>query len=234
MSGIAKRLDELRERVAAAARAAGRSPETVRVLAVSKRFAPECVREAVAAGQTAFGENRVQEGVAKREALDDLPDTVEWHLIGSLQRNKVRRALEHFDVIQSVDRPELVDALAKAASSIGVRRRVMLQVDVDDEPQKGVVAPHAAPALLEAIDATSELEATGLMAIPATRARAEDMRPAFARLRELRDELARGRPPGHALDELSMGMSADFEIAIAEGATWVRLGTAIFGPREAP
>jgi pyridoxal phosphate enzyme (YggS family) len=235
VSELIERLRDVRERIDAAARAAGRSPSEVRLIAVSKTFPAAVVREAIACGQRAFGESRVQEAARKIPEVGEAPGiTLEWHLVGRLQRNKARRAVELFDVIHSVDRPELARALARAARALGLRPRVLIQVDLDDEPQKGGVAPSGAAALLEEIEKLDALEPVGLMAIPRACDDAERMRPSFARLRDLRDELNRSRPGRPALGELSMGMTADFEAAIREGATWVRVGTAIFGERERP
>jgi pyridoxal phosphate enzyme (YggS family) len=231
MNPLEERIAALRERLAAAASAAGRDAASVHLLAVSKTFGAEHVIEAASLGLRAFGENRVQEAEEKIPAVGTPGGAqLEWHLIGRLQRNKARRAAALFDVIQSVDRPELARTLSKAAGELGRRPRVLLQIDVDGEPQKGGTTPEAAPALADEVAALPHLELVGLMTIPRARADAESQRPAFARLRTLAEEL-KLRHPG--LTELSMGMTADFEVAIAEGATWVRLGTAVFGQRSA-
>ena len=227
MSAILERLADVRARIASAARKAGRDPGDVKLLAVTKGFPAAQVGEAASAGQLAFGENRVQEAEAKIAALPAL----EWHLIGQLQRNKARRACELFAAIQSVDRAELAQALARHAEALGRRVRVLVQVNVDEEPQKGGVALADAPALVRAIAALPGLDLAGLMAIPRPRPDAESMRPAFAQLRRLRDRIRLEAPGGPRLEELSMGMSDDFEIAIQEGATIVRVGSAIFGAR---
>jgi pyridoxal phosphate enzyme (YggS family) len=224
---IAERLRAVRERIDAAARRAGREPASVELLAVSKTFPAEAVREAAAAGQRLFGENRVQEAAAK---IPDCGDGIEWHLVGPLQRNKARRAVELFDVIHAVDRPELARALERAASQLGRRPRVLLEINVDEEPQKAGVAPGETKGLLEEVRACPSLVPAGLMAIPRACDDPEQVRPSFVRLRELREALCRIEP---RLVELSMGMSADFEVAVEEGATLVRVGTAIFGPRHA-
>lgn len=225
---ISEGLREVRERIARAARRSGRDPDSVRLIAVSKTHPAERIAEALDAGIERLGENRVQEAEAKRPQVARLrPDAgVEWHLIGPLQRNKARRAVALFDVVESVDRPALVDALARAAAEIGVRRRVLLQANLDREAQKAGARPEDLPALLDCVRTHPELEAVGLMAIPRQTPDPREQRAAFSRLRELRDGL---RDP--AICELSMGMSADFEVAIEEGATWVRVGTAIFGAR---
>ena len=230
---LTERLADLRERIERAARAAGRTEDQVSVIAVSKTFPASSVLEALAAGQTRFGENRVQEATAKLAELDPAARArAEWHLVGQLQRNKARKAVELFDVIHSVDRPRLASALAGAARDLGRRPRVLLQIDLDGEPQKGGTPPERAAELLAEVDALPELEPVGLMAIPRERDDAEAVAPAFARLRVLLESLNAERAPERKLRELSMGMSADFEVAIREGATLVRIGTAIFGPRE--
>lgn len=227
MSALVERLAEVRGRAADAARKAGRDPARVKLLAVGKGFPVERIREAADAGQLAFGENRVQEAEPKIAALPAL----EWHLIGQLQRNKARLACELFWAIQSVDRAELAHALARHAAALGRRVRVLVQVNVDEESQKGGVALADTPALVREIVSLPALELAGLMAIPRPQPDPEAMRPAFARLRELRDRLRLQAPDGPRLEELSMGMSDDFEIAIQEGATMVRVGSAIFGER---
>ena len=233
MSGLAARLAALRERIAHAARSAGRDPADVKLLAVSKTQPAERVCEAVRAGLTAFGENRVQEAEAKIPAVRALcAENLEWHLIGGLQRNKARRAVELCDVIQSVDRPELLAALDKAAAASGRRPRIFLQVNVDEEPQKSGCAPAELAELARAAEACAHLDWVGLMAIPRACEDPEQVRPSFARLRALLDELNRARPAERRRVELSMGMTADFEVAVQEGATWLRLGTALFGERE--
>ncbi len=232
MSGIGARIEELRKRIETAARAAGRDPRAVRLLAVSKTFPAECVLEAAEAGLRAFGENRVQEAETK------IPDVnaaaavpLDWHLVGQLQRNKARRAVELFDWIHSVDRPALVAALERHAEALGRTPRVFIQVNVDEEEQKGGVLPGQLPALVRQVDALPHLELVGLMTIPRGCEDPEEVRPSFARLRGLLEE-TNARREGAKLAELSMGMSADFEVAIREGATWVRIGSAIFGERQ--
>jgi len=233
VSQVAERLAEIHARIARGARAAGRDPEAVKVLAVSKTQPPERVLEAVHAGVRAFGENRVQEADAKIEAVRRLSDeTLEWHLIGGLQRNKVRRAAALCDVIQSVDRAPLVAALERECAALGRRPRIFLQVNIDAEPQKGGCAPAEVAELARAVDASDHLELVGLMAIPRACEDPEEVRPSFARLRDLLGELNRVRAHSLPLSELSMGMSSDFEVAVEEGATWLRIGTALFGERK--
>jgi pyridoxal phosphate enzyme (YggS family) len=204
--------------VARAAERAGRRPEDVLVIGVSKTVDIERIRAAVAAGVPALGENRVQEAKAKIEALGH---PVDWHLIGHLQTNKVRDALALFDVIHSVDRLELARELDRRAGGRAVR--VLAQVNVGGEASKGGFGPDEVPAALEAISRLANLRVVGLMAIPPIVAGAETARPWFRMLAALAKRVG--------LAELSMGMSADFEVAIEEGATMVRVGTAIFGPR---
>ncbi len=235
MSALAERLATIRARIERAAKSVNRDPSRVKLLAVSKTHGAGRVCEAVAAGLRDFGENRVQEAEAKiPEVLKACAEPLEWHLIGGLQRNKARRAAELFAVIHSVDRPELLAALDKAAAELGRRPRILLQVNIDREPQKGGCLPQTLDGLVEAADACANLELVGLMAIPAVRDTPEEVRPSFARLRKLLEGVNRTRPPERRLPELSMGMSDDFDVAVQEGATWLRLGTALFGERANP
>ncbi len=232
MSQLAQRIEQVRARVGAAARGAGRAPEAVRLLPISKTFPAQTVLEAARAGLDAFGENRVQEAARKIPEVRAGGGKLEWHLVGPLQRNKARKAVELFDVIQSVDRIELALALERAAAALGKRQRILLDVNIDEEPQKSGVLPADLAELLSELDALPHLEPLGLMSIPRACAQAEQVRPSFVRLRGLLEELNRGRSAERRLSELSMGMSADFEVAIQEGATCVRIGTAIFGARR--
>jgi pyridoxal phosphate enzyme (YggS family) len=210
-------LGRVQEAVARACARAGRSPDDVLLIAVSKTMDVERVRLAIAAGVAALGENRVQEAKEKIEALGR---PVPWHLIGSLQTNKARDAARLFDWIHSVDRLELAQELSRRAERA---LNILLQVNLGDEPQKGGVAPAELKRLHEVVAALPNLKVRGLMAIPPATLQPEQARPFFRQLRELRDQLG--------LEHCSMGMSADFEVAIEEGATMVRVGTAIFGPR---
>jgi len=223
---------EVSQRAAAAAASVGRAPAAVRLLAVSKTFPVADVWRLIAEGQLAFGESRVQEAEPKIREVRSRDSRVEWHMIGPLQRNKARRACELFDVIESVDRIELASTLSR----IGVERaqtvRIFLEINVDEEPGKAGVAPDAAGALLDRLGKLPKLRVEGLMAIPQRRPDPAQMRPAFARLRMLAEELRLRAPENAPLTELSMGMSQDFEVAIQEGATWIRVGRAIFGSRE--
>jgi hypothetical protein len=217
MHDISAGLMRVRERIAAAAERTGRRLDDVLLIAVSKTVEIERIREAIAAGASALGENRVQEAKAKVAALGR---PVPWHLIGHLQTNKVKDALATFDVIHSIDRLDLAREIdRRAVGPIDV----LLEVNVAEEPQKSGFAPDAVAAALDVIAGMAHLKVRGLMAIPPVVERAEDSRPAFRTLRELAKR--------HGLGELSMGMSSDFEVAVEEGATMVRVGTAIFGPR---
>ncbi len=223
---LPSRLRMVREQIAAAQRRAG-VDHPVRIVAVTKTFGPDAVRAAVEAGLDAVGENRVQEALDKQDSLSGL--RVEWHLIGSLQQNKARRAAGRFALIHSVDRLALATELNRRTAD-GPRQAVLVQVNCSGEPQKGGVEPAEAAALLDAIRTCERLEVRGLMTMAALTDDAARQRTAFAMLRRLRDALVRD---GHALPELSMGMSGDFEAAVEEGATMVRLGTILFGGRDA-
>lgn len=209
-----------------AAEKAGRNPETVRLLAVSKKVPAERLRVLWGLGQRLYGENRVQEARAK---IPEMPAGGEWHFIGGLQTNKAKEAVEWFDVIESVDRLELAAELQKRAEMAGKNLRVFLEINVGAEAAKHGARPEEANTLFQAVNTMSRLEVRGLMAIPPLREDPEEARPFFRKLREIRDQLEQAS--GAALPELSMGMSHDFPVAIAEGATLVRIGTALFGPR---
>lgn len=219
---VADRLAAVRRRITAAAGAAGRDPDDVLLVAVSKFQPLSAIRAAVAAGHTTFGENRAQELAAK---LDDAPPQARWHFVGRLQRNKVKQVVGRVEMIHSVDRARLAEAIADQARRDHVEQRVLVQVDLAGEEGKGGCAPADLPALLERIAGLEGLRAVGLMTIPPLEA---DPAPMFARLADLRVRLAHAHPD---LVELSMGMSADLEAAVAHGATIVRVGTAIFGAR---
>ena len=197
----------------------------VKIVAVTKTHGADAVRAAVAAGITAVGENRVQEALAKQDQLADV--AVEWHLIGTLQRNKARHAVGRFALIHSVDRLDLAQELARRVAE-GRRQAVLVQVNCSNEPQKGGVEPDALPALLDGLRPLDRLDVRGLMTMAALTADAAEQRGAFRLLRTLRDG---AEAAGHPLPELSMGMSADFPVAVEEGATIVRLGTLLFGER---
>ena len=214
-------LERVLEAIARACARAGRSPDDVRLIAVSKTVEVERIRLALAAGVTALGENRVQEA---REKIETLGRPVPWHLIGSLQSNKAKDAVRLFDWIHSVDRLELARELDRRAHALGRTVDALLEVNVGEESQKAGVRPDEIKTLLDAIAGMGGVRIGGLMAIPPAVESAEQSRPHFRRLRELRDAAG--------LEHLSMGMSADFEVAIEEGSTMVRVGTAIFGERQ--
>lgn len=226
MTTISANLQAVRKRIAAAAQAAGRRPEGITLLAVAKTVAPEGIRAAAAAGQRCFGENYAQEGVAKITALAGLG--LEWHFIGPLQSNKTRLVAEHFDWVHSIDRLKIAERLSQARGSGRPPLQACVQVNVSGEASKSGVAPAEALELARAVAGLSNLRLRGLMAIPEPGEGMASMRRRFAALRELLDRL---NAAGLALDTLSMGMSEDLEAAIAEGATIVRVGTAIFGQR---
>jgi len=216
----------VRSRIAAAAARAGRPAESVRIVAVTKGHPLERAREAAAAGLLDLGENRVQEALAKQDAWPDAP--VRWHLIGHLQRNKVRLAVGRFALIHSLDSIRLADALEAAAAAAGSVQDVLVEVNVAREPQKGGAAPEEAPALVGRAAALPHLRLLGLMAMAPYGASVAEQHRVFGGLRALRDSLATS---ALELAVLSMGMSDDFEAAVEEGATMVRLGTVLFGER---
>jgi pyridoxal phosphate enzyme (YggS family) len=226
---IASNLDAVRRRVASAAERAGRSPDHITLLAVSKTFGTDAVRLAAAAGQRDFGENRVQEGLEKCAALADL--RLAWHLIGHLQSNKARKAAAAFQWIHSIDSVDLLVKIDAAALDLGTQPKLLLQVDLAGEASKfGADAGRIGDLARAALEARAA-RLTGLMIIPPIPDDPETSRPWFRKLRELRDDLVAAGIPAASLTELSMGMSQDFEVAIEEGATIVRVGTSIFGHR---
>jgi hypothetical protein len=232
---IAAALAGVQERVARAAERAGRSPDSIALVGVSKRKPAELVVAAVRAGLCHVGENYVQEAAAKLPAVRALLEESShklprWHFIGRLQRNKAGAVARDFDCVQTVDRERLGNELDRRADERSEPLEVLLQVDLSGEAGKGGIAPAELPALLAAAQRWPRLRVVGLMAIPAPVEDPEAGRPAFAELRRLRDSL-RGEAGGEGLTQLSMGMSGDFEVAIEEGATIVRVGTAIFGAR---
>jgi PLP dependent protein len=231
---LAARLAAVQERIARAAARAGRRPEEITLVGVSKRQPAEAVAALVAAGLAHCGENFVQEAREKIPRVAALlpagARALRWHFVGRLQSNKAKLAAELFDVVEAVDRLELAHALDRQAAAAGRTLEALVQVNVSGEAQKGGVAPAALGELVHAVAGCAHLRLAGLMAVPAATEQPEQTRPAFARLRELRDGLCRSMP-SLTLPELSMGMSADFEIAIEEGATLVRVGTALFGAR---
>jgi pyridoxal phosphate enzyme (YggS family) len=222
--GLPARLAAVRETVARSQMAGGwRHP--VRIVAVTKTHGPEAVRAAVACGLTDVGENRVQEALQKQEALAEVP--VAWHLIGTLQRNKARHAAGRFALIHSIDRADLAGELDRRIAS-DQRQPVLVQVNCSGEAQKGGVAPESLEALLEQLRGLPRIQVHGLMTMSALTDDTAGQRRVFRRLRELRDTAEKA---GHALPELSMGMSGDYPVAVEEGATMIRLGTVLFGER---
>lgn len=216
---LESRLQGVRERIAAACSRAGRDPGSVRLLAVTKVFGPEAIRDAYALGLRDFGENYIQEMERKAPALADLSEA-RFHLIGHLQSNKTKKAAQLFSTVDSIDTVKLATRL----DAEGKQLDAMIEVKLSDEESKTGAAPEDVPAILDAIRATKNLTARGLMTVPPWSENPEESRPYFARLREMAEKLG--------LPELSMGMSGDLEVAIAEGATWVRVGTALFGRRK--
>jgi len=227
MTVIAAQLQAVHARMAAACHAAGRDPTSVLLLAVSKTFGPEAVRAAHAAGQTAFGENYIQEAVDKMAVLEGLP--LQWHCIGPIQSNKTRLVAEHFAWAQTVDRLKIAQRLSEQRPAHLPPLQICLQVNVDGGATKSGVAPADLPLLAHAVAALPRLQLRGLMCIPDPQPDFEAMKAVFLRARDLYEQL---RAQGLALDTLSMGMSADLEAAIHAGSTLVRVGTAIFGGRS--
>ena len=223
----------LHERMAVAARRAGRSPDEIVLMAVTKTHPPERIREAYAAGLRLFGENRVQEFAGKAAALADLAGA-DWHMIGHLQTNKAGKAVELFGAVDSVDSVKLAEKLDAAARSLGKTVAALIEINVGGESAKNGIAPDSSELeeLLLAASRFANLEFRGLMTVPPFTDDPEGARPFFRKLRELRDAISARGLPAIRMDVLSMGMSHDFEVAIEEGSTCVRVGTAIFGTRE--
>ncbi len=226
---IAERIGRVRARLAAACARAGRDPSTVQIVAVSKNHPPESVEAAAAAGLTVFGENRVQEAAAK---IPQCSSRLEWHLVGHLQSNKARPAVLLFHAIHSVDSPDLLRRLDRIAGEEGRRLRLLLEVNVSGESSKFGLKPEALTDTLRIAESLPRVEIVGLMTMPPISEDPERARMFFRALRELRDRTR--AETGFELPELSMGMSHDFEVAVEEGATMVRIGTDIFGPRPRP
>ncbi|MEO5798401.1 MAG: YggS family pyridoxal phosphate-dependent enzyme [Gemmatimonadales bacterium] len=224
-AGLADRLAEVRATIAAR-RASGGWQHVPRIIAVTKTHGPEAVRAAAAAGLTMVGENRVQEALPKQDATADLD--IEWHLIGGLQRNKVRHAVGRFAMIHSIDRIELAEEIHRRTDA-GRTERVLVQVNCSGEPQKGGVEPAELPSLLDSLRHFERLDVQGLMTMAEFTDDERVQRGTFALLRTLRDTMVKW---GHPLPELSMGMSGDYPAAVEEGATLIRLGTVLFGARD--
>jgi PLP dependent protein len=232
LMSIPENVARVRERIAAAARRAGRNPEEVTLMAVSKTFAAEQVREAYRVGLRVFGENRVQEFAGKLGALADLDDT-EWHMIGHLQTNKASRAVELFTAIDSVDSLRLAEKLDSSAGQLGKKLPVLIEINVGGEAAKSGLSSESPELekLLLAAPQLEHLEFRGLMTVPPFSDDPQQARPYFGKLRQLQEQILSRRLPKLSMEVLSMGMSHDFEIAIEEGSTCVRVGTAIFGER---
>ena len=228
MTTIGDNLQSQRARLWRACEQAGRPPDAVRLLAVSKTFGPDAVRDALAAGQLAFGENYVQEGVDKIAAVGAVPG-IEWHCIGPLQSNKTRPVAEHFDWVQSVDRLKIAQRLSEQRPAHLAPLQVCIQVNVDGGANKSGVTPTELPALASAVAALPRLKLRGLMAIPEPAPDAASARAVFAQVRVLFEAL---NTQGLGLDTLSMGMSDDLEPAVAAGSTMVRVGRGVFGARS--
>ena len=228
-AAIAQNLQSVRSRLDAAARRASRDPATIRLIAVSKTFSADAVRAARSAGQEDFGENKVQEGLQKIGETAD--SQIRWHLIGHLQSNKAKKAATAFHCIQSIDSIELLKKVDAAAADAGAAPEILVQVDLAGETTKFGAAADLARRIVDATQTLRAARMTGLMLIPPWNEDQEQTRPWFVRLRELRDQWLADGLPGASLAQLSMGMSHDFEAAVEEGATMVRVGTAIFGKR---
>jgi len=226
MSDVAANLTEIRSRIAAACQRAGREPSSVELIAVSKTFPAEMIREAADDGQRVFGESRLQEAESK---IDALPGSFHWHFIGRVQSNKVRKILPRFEVVHAIDSTRLALYADEVARELGLFPKVFLQVNIGGEKTKGGFEPDAIRVEIDGLLALERIEVMGLMCIPPPGPDAEASRPWFGALRELRDLLQ--ERAGVPLPSLSMGMSDDFEVAIEEGATHVRVGSSIFGKR---
>ena len=225
-----QRLTQVKDRIRRAAESCNRDSDSVKLVAVSKTIAAETVREAIEAGVTILGENYVQEARDKFKALVQYP--VSWHFIGHLQSNKAKYAVRLFDLIHSVDSLKLARELNKQAAKLEKIQQILVQVNISGEDTKSGISADEAPRLIEEISQLKNLAAKGLMTMPPYFYQPEKVQPFFAALRELRDQIKAQSLPGVSLDELSMGMTGDFEVAIKEGATLVRVGTAIFGERQ--
>jgi len=233
LGAVAENYARVRAGIDAAAVSAGRDPASVKLIAVSKTQPAEAVVEAALAGASIMGENRVQEALAKMEVLAEMDDaselSVEWHMIGTLQKNKARHAVGPFSLIHSVDSASLAAEIDKRAAKLGIVQDVLLEVNVSGEETKHGVRPEDALALAVAVNGMENVRAVGLMCIPPFTDNPEDSRPHYRRLHGLMEEM---RAAGMDMRELSMGMTQDYEVAVEEGATLVRVGTAIFGPRR--
>ena len=228
-AALRARLVDVRDRIARAAGRVGRDPATIRLVAISKTFTADHVRQAADCGQLDFGENKVQEALEKMDRTADLP--LRWHLVGHLQSNKAKKAGARFDVVHSVDQVTIASRLDEGALAVGRRVELLAQVDLAGEPSKHGARADDLPALFHAADSLKAVRFVGLMLLPPAVDEPEAARPYFRAIRALRDELVRLGVAQSRLGELSMGMSQDFEVAVEEGATLIRVGTAIFGRR---
>ncbi len=230
---LAENIARVREKIAAAARHAGRDPQDILLMAVSKTVSLEAIREAYAAGVRLFGENRVQEFQAKSSALANLSST-QWHMIGHLQSNKAAKAAELFSAVDSVDSLRLAERLNAAAQSMGKKIPILIEINIGGEAAKSGLPPDGGELeeILQAAPRLENLSIDGLMTVPPFTEDPEQSRPFFRRLCELRDAINARNLPGVSMRTLSMGMSHDFSVAIEEGSTCVRIGTAIFGERR--
>ena len=226
---IARNIEKVMQRIENACSKCGRDPSSVRLVAVTKTILPQLIRDAVAAGVGILGENYLQEAQRK---IEELGHIASWHFIGHLQKNKARRVVELFDMIHTLDSLSLADALEKAAARVQKVVPLLIQVNISGETSKHGIHPQGVEQLIEYLHRLPHLRVAGLMTIPPLLPSPEDSRPYYIALRRLRDDLIHRIPGEIQLGELSMGMSADFEVAIEEGATLIRVGTAIFGPRH--
>jgi len=227
---LKQRLEHIKERIRQAAKSCNRNPDSIRLVAVSKTVPAETVKEAIEAGATILGENYVQDAREKFDALVHYP--VSWHFIGHLQSNKAKYAVRLFDLIHSVDSLKLARALDKEVKKVDKIQPILVQVNISGEDTKSGISAEDAPGLISEISHLKNLSIKGLMTMPPYFYQPEKVRPYFAALRELRDQMKKQSLPNVSLEELSMGMTGDFEVAIEEGATLVRIGTAIFGERK--
>ncbi len=223
---------EIKRRIQSAAQRVNRPGEDIKLLAVTKTRSPEVVRDAYGCGQYLFGENYIQEAASKLSVLEDLRPFTRWHFIGHLQRNKARTAAELFDRVETLDSIKLARALDKYSRACGKLLSVLIQVNIAGDPAKSGLAPGELPGFLEKVMGFENLRVEGLMTLPPWSSEAEGSRRWFRALYELREKMVQEFGEGCGLKELSMGMTHDFEVAIEEGATTVRIGTALFGPRK--
>lgn len=228
MDAVAKNLERVKQRLARAARSVGRDPGEIELVAVTKNVAVPLIEAAIEAGVRVIGENRVQEARSKQKQI---LHPVRWHLVGHLQRNKVKIALEIFDLIQSVDSFRLAEEISRRARQVGRVVEVLIQVNTSGEPTKFGIAPHQTVDFIRVLSTLEGISVKGLMTIGAFLSDPEEVRPCFRLLRELKERVESAAIPGVEIKYLSMGMSHDFEVAVQEGSNMVRIGTAIFGPR---